>query len=200
MTIGARSAFVTVKSNGAGSPQNMTTKGVGVPAESVRPEERDTIDLIEYYHPDWDHYFLTGAVEEIAKLDDGTFGGWVRTGQQFKAYPSDSTIGTSVCRFFSTSFAPRSSHFYTPFASECAIVGANPDWLLEGEVFTIATPEQDGTCAAGTDPVYRMYNNGEGAAPNHRYTTDIDVRAQMIEQGWTPEGNGQAGIIMCSPQ
>jgi len=25
------------------------------------------------------------------------------------------------------------------------------------------------------------------------------VRAQMIDQGWTPEGYGVAGVLMCSP-
>ena len=57
----------------------------------------------------------------------------------------------------------------------------------------------DGSCAAGFTPVYRLYNNGQGGAPNHRYTTDIAVRAQMIAQGWVPEGLGPDGVEMCSP-
>ena len=48
-------------------------------------------------------------------------------------------------------------------------------------------------------PVYRMYNNGQGGAPNHRYTTDLAVRAQMLVQGWIAEGYGKIGVIMCSP-
>jgi len=61
-------------------------------------------------------------------------------------------------------------------------------------------PALDGTCVAGTVPVYRLYNNGQGAAPNHRYTTDVSVRTQMIGQGWVPEGYGALGVIMCAPQ
>jgi hypothetical protein len=46
---------------------------------------------------------------------------------------------------------------------------------------------------------YRLYNNNEGGAPNHRFTTDLNVRAQMIAAGWTPEGFG-VGVTFCSPQ
>ena len=105
-----------------------------------------------------------------------------------------------VCRFFSTSFAPKSSHFYTPSASECALVKTNPDWLFEAEVFNAAPASTaDGSCPASTLPVYRLYNNGQGAAPNHRYTTEATVRQQMLAQGWIPEGYGTLGVIMCSP-
>ena len=45
-------------------------------------------------------------------------------------------------------------------------------------------------------PVYRLYNNGQGAAPNHRYTTDLSVRSQMMSQGWVPEGYGSVGVII----
>ena len=29
-------------------------------------------------------------------------------------------------------------------------------------------------------PVYRLYNNGQGGAPNHRYTTSLATRTQML--------------------
>ena len=47
-------------------------------------------------------------------------------------------------------------------------------------------------------PVYRLYNNGRGAAPNHRFTTDLAVRSQMLAQGYVAEGYG-IGVSMCSP-
>src|SRR5678815_5933067 len=88
---------------------------------------------------------------------------------QFNAYAARASGTAPVCRFFSTAFAPKSSHFYTPFASECAAVHTNPNWLLEsGAVFYIVLPTRDGLCAAGLTPVYRLYNNGQGGAPNHR--------------------------------
>jgi len=52
-------------------------------------------------------------------------------------------------------------------------------------------------CASGA-PVYRLYNNGHGGAPNHRYTTNTAVRAQMLAQGWIPEGYGALGVMMCN--
>lgn len=33
---------------------------------------------------------------------------------------------------------------------------------------------------------------------NHRFTTDLGVRAQMIALGYVPEGAG-IGVTMCSP-
>jgi hypothetical protein len=84
-------------------------------------------------------------------------------------------------------FAPRSSHFYTPFASVGAAVKANPDWSFEGEVLGVPVPNLAGACPAGTVPVYRLYNNGQTGAPNHRYTTSPAIREQMIGQGFVPE-------------
>ena len=153
---------------------------------------------VEYYHAAFDHYFVTAIADEIAKLDDGTFPGWKRTGQAFGVYAGPRAGTNPVCRFFSTSFAPKSSHFYTPAADECALVKANPDWQFEGIVFYVATPDADGVCPSGTAAVYRLFNNGMGGAPNHRYTTSLDIRAQMIVRGWISEGRGALGVAMCA--
>ena len=157
-----------------------------------------TSDVVEYYHAAFDHYFITALPTEIMKLDDGTFAGWARTGRTFKVYGAAGDPLSAVCRFFSAAFAPKSSHFYTALASECATVKGNADWTFEDEVFFVATPAADGTCAAGTMPVYRLYNDGRGGAPNHRFTTDLAVRADMLAQGWIPEGQG-VGVTMCVP-
>ncbi|MBK9115208.1 MAG: choice-of-anchor D domain-containing protein [Betaproteobacteria bacterium] len=193
---GAREATITVVSNGTGSPQSLLATGTGVTGPPPPPP---TADAIEYYHAEWDHYFVTSIADEISKLDAGVFKGWARTGLKFKTYALNTAGSVNVCRFFSTSFGLLSSHFYTPFAGECAIVKANPDWQFEGDVFGIPIPDANGACPAGTVPVYRLYNNGQGGAPNHRYTTDPDVRAQMIARGWIPEGYGPLGVIMCAP-
>ncbi len=195
---GWRTATLTVTSNGVGSPQIVTVGGIGTDDE-VQPPSPDKITLVEYYHGEWDHYFVTGIDNETAMLDAGLFAGWTRTGLQFAANRLGASSGSPVCRFFSTSFNPRSSHFYTVSDYECAIVKTNPDWLLEGQVFNMFAAASDGSCAAGTIPVYRMYNNGHGAAPNHRFTTDPVVRSQMVEAGWTSEGYGPSGVIMCAP-
>jgi probable HAF family extracellular repeat protein len=156
------------------------------------------VTAIEYHHAAFDHYFVTAIPDEIAKLDNGTFPGWSRTGETFDVY-SGEQVGTSpVCRFFSTSFAPKSSHFYTAGTGECATVQRNLDWQFEARVFYVAVPDANGNCVAGTQPVYRLYNNGMGAAPNHRYTTSLATRAAMIAQGWIPEGYGPDAVIMCA--
>ena len=103
-----------------------------------------------------------------------------------------------VCRFFSTSFGPKSSHFYTPFATECTSVTSNANWQLEGSVFNMILADAMGACPAGSQPLYRLYNNGSGGAPNHRYTIDLDVFSTMTSLGWVPEGSG-IGVIACVP-
>ena len=159
-----------------------------------------TVPVIEYFYAAFDHYFITSNPDEIRKLDSEGPTGWVRTGYQFNAYAAPNVNSAPVCRFFSVTFAPRSSHFYTPFATECATRQADPVWALESsDAFDIAIPAPDGSCAEGLTPVYRLYNNGQGGAPNHRYTTDVTVRAQMIAQGWVPEGLGPNPVEMCSP-
>jgi Repeat of unknown function (DUF5648) len=158
------------------------------------------VPLIEYFHSGFGHYFITSRVDEIAKLDN-PYVGWRRTGAYFNAYASSIADALPVCRFESPAFALKSSHFYTPFAAECATVLANPDWVLEdAAAFYIAVPASDGSCPAEDLPVYRLYNNGQGGAPSHRYTTDFDVRAQMLTKGWVPEGLGPDGVEMCAPR
>ena len=191
-TTGTLTGNVVVTSNGVGSPQFIPLSGVGVTGAG-------TALAIEYYHAAFDHYFVTAIADEIMKLDNGTFVGWARTNQSFKVNPNPQALLAAVCRFFSTSFAPKSSHFYTPDAPECLIVKANPNWLFEAVVFYMTKADTAGNCPAGTQPVYRLYNNGQGFAPNHRYTTSLVVRAQMIGQGWIPEGYGPIGVIMCAP-
>jgi hypothetical protein len=157
------------------------------------------VTVLEYFHAGFGHYFVTYLPDEIAKLDNGTFAGWTRTGKSWKAWAQPGTGTAPVCRFFSEAFAPKSSHFYTSFASECVDVKANKDWKFEGEVFHVQLPAADGTCAPGLAPVYRLYNRGASGAPNHRFTTDVAIQRQMIAQNWIAEGYG-AGVTMCVPQ
>jgi hypothetical protein len=94
----------------------------------------------------------------------------------------------------------KSSHFYTPNPVECDGVKLNPDWQYEGLKLYAPVPASDGTCPAGTRGVYRMYNQGQGGAPNHRFTTELAVRATMLAAGWVKEGDGPVGVSFCSPQ
>jgi probable HAF family extracellular repeat protein len=157
------------------------------------------VAAVEYHHTVFDHYFITANPDEIVKLDTGYFAGWTRTGASFNVWVGDQVGTNPVCRFFSTAFDPKSSHFYTPFQEECVLVQRSATWQYEGRVFNIAVPDIAGNCPSGTIPVYRLYNQGMGAAPNHRYTTDFATRATMIARGWVPEGYGPVAVEMCSP-
>ena len=133
--------------------------------------------------------------------DGGAFGGvFRRTGQTFMVWPQTNPSASPTCRFFSTAFAPKSSHFYTPFAFECAIVKTEPAWQFEAIAFYIQLAGLDGLCSGGTVPLYRLYNNGMGGAPNHRYTTGLTILNQMVAAGWIFEGNGDTKVFACVPQ
>ena len=73
-----------------------------------------------------------------------------------------------------------------------------PDFTVsfEGDVFYMALPGATGDCPAGAVPVYRLYHNGQGGAPNHRFTTSDATRTQMLAAGYVAEGAG-VGVGLC---
>lgn len=164
----------------------------------VGPDIGATAQAIEYYNRDFDHYFLTATREEIMKLDRGEFSGWERTGHHFGVQVRPDAASSSVCRFFTVAFGAKSSHFYAPRGLGCEEAFADPAWQFEGDVFFSALPTMTGDCPAGTVPIYRLYNNGMGGAPNHRFTTELSVRDAMLSRGYLAEGRG-IDVGMCSP-
>jgi Bacterial Ig-like domain (group 3)/Repeat of unknown function (DUF5648) len=176
---------------------------VGVSSTLIQIVSTPGMDIaLEYQYPPWNHFFITSLPSEIAALDGGVFPGWQRTGESFAVYPNGAPQSVTQCRFFSgSSFAPKSSHFYTPNQFECNFVNRTESaiWIFEGNVTPVQLPDASGNCAAGARPLYRLFNNGQGGAPNHRYTTSFATRASMIAQGWIPEGAGTIGVIACVP-
>lgn len=171
-------------------------------ATEYLPGAPPVASAIEYFHRDFGHYFVSNGMDEIVKLDLGLFSGWLRTGLRFNVFTLSPQIApvdtTPVCRFFTTAFPPTSSHFYAPRGLGCEATTSNRDWTYEGDVFAVHLPDGTGKCPSGEAPVYRLYNNGQGGAPNHRYTTDATVRQQMLAAGYIAEGAG-IGVGMCSP-
>ena len=153
------------------------------------------VPAVEFFHAGFGHYFMTADPDETAKLDDGTFPGWSRTGKSFNVYSSAGAELAPTCRFYTVAFPPSNSHFYTANTAECAGLKLNPKWTYEQIVFYVPLPSAQGVCPAQTVPVFRLFNNGQGGAPNHRFTTSTDVRAQMLAQGFADEG-----VVMCSLQ
>ena len=54
-------------------------------------------------------------------------------------------------------------------------------------------------CPIESRPLYRVYNNGLGGAPNHRYTIERRVLDEMVSKGWTMEGEAQTEVFACVP-
>jgi hypothetical protein len=157
-------------------------------------------NAVEYYHAAFDQYFVTVDPAEVLLLDGGAHGGaWVRTGQSFPVWSQPGPYTHATCRFFSAAFAPKSSHFYTPGARECALLQAGATWQYEGIAFHLRLPDALGNCPVGTSNLYRLYNGGRGDAPNHRYTSSRHVFDQMRNQGWLAEGVGATLAFACVP-
>ena len=153
--------------------------------------------VYEFFNSTLKHYFRTANVAEAAAIDNGAAGtGWIRTGDNFYAYPGGMSTapGSDVCRFYS----PRSnSHFYTAFTSECASLKApGSGWNYEGLSFHIPTPSSN-ACATGTKPVYRLYNNrAQLNDTNHRFTSDFENVAPLQRTGWTYEGVAFCALVL----
>ena len=83
-------------------------------------------------------------------------------------------------------------YFVTVLTDEIAKpdAGAFVGWTRTGQQFNVYRK------TAGN---LGLYNNGQGGAPNHRFTVDPVIRAQMVASGYVGEGAG-IGVGMCSPQ
>ena len=164
---------------------------------------------IEFYNGSLDHYFITMNPQEVGDLDLGVFPGWARTGLSFLTFGSAAAAtGTSanpVCRIY---IPPQhgNSHFFSADPVECAIargkIDTDPNFSGYVEetpnAFYIGLPDKaTGACAANTTSVYRLWN--QAPASNHRYTTSVVVKNQMIADGWVAEGYGPDAVDMCAP-
>ncbi len=184
---------------------NLARNFAGATASVTAPGGPSTVNVVEYHHASFDHYFITPVPAEIALLDAHAppFEEWSRTGFSFNVYANAGAPAGSVaiCRFFNDHFFPKSSHFYAAHGFGCeATIAQFPDWGLEDDkLFNTMLPDgTTGACPAGTIPVYRMYNQGMGAAPNHRFVTSLAERQKMLDQGFVAEGAG-IGVGMCVP-
>jgi YVTN family beta-propeller protein len=185
----------------------LNTNGAAADTVTISAEENtlpDTQIATEFYEADFNHYFYTDDEVETRLLVDGVFGdAWHRTFEFFRVWNAPGAGRLPVCRYFSASFGMLSSHFYT-YGNECLVLQTNPAfaavWVLEGNAVAYVMPtDANGNCPAGFAPLFRLYNNGMGGAPNHRLTIDIATRDLMVSLGWIPEGNGPLVIFACLP-
>ena len=155
-------------------------------------------DVVEFFNPNLDHYFITANAVEATAIDNGGAGpGWSRTGNSFKAGGD-----TAVCRFYGSQSPGPNSHFYTADAGECASLkqlqastpASQKRWNFESLDFQAIAPV-GGACPAGTTPVFRAYNNGfaRNVDSNHRITSSRAAIQQVVARGWSNEG-----VVMCA--
>jgi len=160
--------------------------------------------VIEFYNSVLNHYFITASAEEAAGIDAGSAGaGWSRTGETWPAWANGPLPGaTEVCRFYGNAAIDPvtglrrgpNSHFYTFQGPECEQVKNDPGWVYEAPNKYFTVQPAAGQCPAGTQPVYRAYNNRFAQNDsNHRYTTRTAIYNQMTAQGWRGEG-----VVMCT--
>ncbi len=181
---------------GSGVPATIAYTVIAIDPAST-PVDPSPVTVVEYHHAAFDHYFVTWLPDEIAKLDAGVFTGWARTGQAFAAWPAVVAGTSPVCRIYIVP-AAGDSHFYGRDAAECAAtIAAHPEFVLEAAPFMALAVPVAGACAAGTVPVYRVFNHRADA--NHRYTTSAAIRATMEAAGWIVEGDGADRIAYCAP-
>jgi hypothetical protein len=164
------------------------------------------VTAVEFYNPALRHYFISDLQPDIDALDSGRIPGWTRTGLGFFVFATGANSNLSpVCRFY---IPPEhgNSHFFSASPSECATVQNrmrfDPNYsgyvLETSAAFYITLPDTfSGACPSGTIPVYRLWNARVDS--NHRYTTDLSVKAQMLAIGYIAEGYGPNGVAMCSP-
>lgn len=184
---------------------SLCAMGIDVRALPNLAHESYFPEAVEFYNADLNHYFVTSDPQEISDLDSGIHAGWKRTGESFHIYMQDPTPLSGpfalapVCRYYGLPAFGLDTHFYSAFESECDAVTANwPDrWVPETrDAFAVHLPDPvDGTCPPDTAALYRLYN--QRADVNHRYTTSLSIRYQMMAQAWVPEGFGPLGVVMC---
>ena len=154
--------------------------------------------LIEFFNVGFNRTFLTGFADEISALDSGSVPGWVRTALEFKVDDTGGPDLAPVCRFYGV-WGSKSTHFYTAFPTECEAVKANPQWTFEGIAFFARLPDDSGSCAPGTMPIYRTYNDGADGAPAHYFTPYPSDRCSYTGAGSRCLPEGSQGVAFCAP-
>jgi hypothetical protein len=154
------------------------------------------LEVVEYYHPETRHYFMTGSKSDQVALD-ALPAQFKRTGRSFAAWsqtvarPVDAV---AVIRFFNPSVA---THVFTASATDIALLRALPTsrvangFVDEGVAFYLLK-SSDNTCATGQKAIFRAYNNRPDG--NHRYSNDLPTQAATVKTGFVHEG-----VAFCAP-
>lgn len=165
-------------------------------------------EVVEYHNSENNHYFMTSNKSEADGIDAGAAGaGWRRTGNSFKAWPTDTNMAgvVPVCRFYSRG---ANSHFFTANPQECSYLSTLEGqqksqaasmgkefigWSFEGTPFGVKQPSSN-DCPSDTQPIYRAYNHREAMNDqNHRFSSQLSDIENLVANGWIFEG-----VAMCA--
>jgi glucose/arabinose dehydrogenase len=194
LAAGSRTASVVLAYGAAGTSVSAVLAGIG------SATAQDVVDVIEFYHAGFDHYFITSLPREIAALDSGQYNGWARTERSFKAWSVPQVATNPVCRFYIPP-ALGDSHFHSASPVECS------DALVKFPTFVYESPAVmheilpdavSGACPPNSVPIYRVWNRRVDS--NHRYITDQALRDAMVARGYIAEGYGPDAVEMCGPR
>jgi hypothetical protein len=168
-------------------------------------QPRSGATLVEYQYRD--RYFITAEGPESSILDtDPATEKLRRTGQVIGGWLPAAQLPTSLplCRFTGDPATGPVGHFYSLQGAECDLVRSDDmrlppgvrTWRYEGIAFNESPASDAGSCPLNLQPVHRLYNDAarRGGDPNHRFTTDTAVIAEMQAKGWVLEG-----VAFCAP-
>jgi hypothetical protein len=183
--------------------------GAGTPVQLIRSEgfgPVSRVNVVEYYTPVRDRYFMTAIPKEIEFVDQLVSEGWKRTGRTFYAWNIETLMSGTlpVCRFYALDEARNGTYFQSAEEPECgglrslelSVPAGQAGWRFDKNAFRITLPV-NGQCSNGLSPVVRFNNGQTGPVglPNYRYVTrqqDID---DMTAKGWINEGVRMCAVL-----
>jgi hypothetical protein len=182
--------------------QNMAVNFAGQSASvPLAPPATATAQAVEYYYADWDYYFVTAFPSEIALL------GRRRVRRQLEAHRSivqrvDFRLGQHArgVPLLQQELCSEELALLHAVSERMPNGEAKPGLAVRGDCLLHGADFCQRQLHPGTIPLYRLYNNGKGGAPNHRYTTSQTILNQMLAAGWVYEGNGITRAFACLPQ
>lgn len=162
---------------------------LGSAAAQAQVLSPNLVEVKQYYNPSLKTFVLSSDKVEQAIVERGEKGDW-RLVSSFFAYPGDSDIGESVCRFFYAVIG-MASHFHSANPAECAKLKTTPSWIFESDsIFKIDIPTAS-VCSSG-QPLYRLWNRKS----NHVLVPDL-AAATLMEEKWNALFEG---VVMCTPK
>jgi len=212
-TDGVSSLYRDADAGHATFPSNGRCPG-GSPCSPRFMLDQSQVFAIEYHHAALDHYFLSASAPDIDALDNGRLAGWQRTGFWLHVGGGRNAakkLDRPVCRLYIPP-GEGDSHFFSASIDECEAARTRfPNLVVETSAAFYAQLPDPVTGHCGTArwpsfgdaypdlfdlyPVYRLWNGR--ADSNHRYTTDFQVRAELMSRGYRSEGYGPNGVAMC---